>query len=298
MTSQHLPSLEIGLIGVGLLGSALARRLHRHGYRLGMFDIDPAQLEPLVGAGVTGERSAEDTFAHWDRVILCLPNSDLAAALLRDVGHALRPDTFIIDTTTGRPDQMEQMARLVQQHGGQYVEATVAGSSQQLEAGQATLFLGGPQESLRRQQPLFDALADQSFVLGPVGAASRFKLVHNLLLGLHRAALAEALALGEAMGFPAGLALQVLGQTPAASAIMENKGPKMVQRDYQPQARLSQHLKDVRLIQELADNLHARVPLTEVHQRLLVEAEQSGWGDADNSAVIEVYRAGARDLRS
>jgi 3-hydroxyisobutyrate dehydrogenase-like beta-hydroxyacid dehydrogenase len=106
------------------------------------------------------------------------------------------------------------------------------------------------------------------------------------VLGLNRAALAEGLAYGEARGFDGALLLRVLQAGPAASRIMETKGPKMLARDYSPEARLRQHHKDVRLM--LASG--RALPLTEAHERILAAAEAMGLGDEDNSALIEVYR--------
>ena len=140
-------------------------------------------------------------------------------------------------------------------------------------------------------QPLIDVLSSQHFYLGPVGSASRFKLVHNLLLGLHRAVLAEGLVFAETLGFDAATALDILAQTPAVSGVMKTKGRKMAESDFTTQAKLSQHLKDVRLIVEAADRGGAAAPLSELHQTLLEKAENLGFGDADNSAVIQAFRA-------
>ena len=123
-----------------------------------------------------------------------------------------------------------------------------------------------------------------------LGAAAKFKLVHNLVLGLNRAAMAEGLAFAEALGFDLGTTVDVLLETPAASAAMATKGMKMATRDYSPQARLAQHHKDVRLILEEATLHGLDLPLSEVHDLLLSRAEQLGWGDADNSAIIEALR--------
>ena len=143
---------------------------------------------------------------------------------------------------------------------------------------------------LRRREPLG---WQYSVATRPVGAASRFKLVHNLILGLNRAALAEGLAFAEALGFDASDSLSILRETPATSAALEAKGEKMAKRDFNPpQARLSQHLKDVRLIRQLAEEIGAATPLSDAHQTLLKRAEALGLGESDNSAVIEALRRG------
>jgi 3-hydroxyisobutyrate dehydrogenase-like beta-hydroxyacid dehydrogenase len=116
------------------------------------------------------------------------------------------------------------------------------------------------------------------------------KLITNLVLGVNRAALAEGLALAERMGIDGGKALEVLKGSAAYSRQMDTKGQKMLDRDYSVQARLSQHLKDVRLILAEAQHAGIETPLVDAHRRMLELAETLGWGDADNSAVIEALR--------
>ena len=128
------------------------------------------------------------------------------------------------------------------------------------------------------------------FHLGAIGTGSRFKLVHNLVLGLHRAVLAEGVVFAEKMGFGSEETLQILKETPAASGVMDTKGQRMVDRDYEVQARLSQHLKDVHLILSEATRVGATTPLSSAHESLLQQAERLGFGQADNSAIIEAYR--------
>ena len=116
------------------------------------------------------------------------------------------------------------------------------------------------------------------------------KLTTNLALGLHRAALAEALAFAGALGLDLDLALTVLRESSSYSRVMDVKGHKMLRRDYTPQARLSQHLKDVRLLLEAGAAAGLELPLSDLHRRLLERAEAAGLGGLDNSAIMEVFR--------
>ena len=285
----------IGLIGVGLLGSAIASRLALSGLNILGFDVDRQRRQQFASNGVESASSSDDVLACCQSVILSLPTSAHVSSVLKQVeslqgnGSLLRT---VIDTTTGDPREMQVIAESLQQLGVAYVEANVAGSSSQLASGQAALFLGGEAADIARVESLLEAISTTRFSLGPVGAASRFKLVHNLVLGLHRAVLAEGLAFAEAMGFHAGRVLEILEQTPAASAVMQTKGPKMVQQDWSPQARLAQHLKDVRLILEFAECYGAKTPLSEIHQSLLETSVELGLADADNSAILEAFRSG------
>ncbi len=281
----------VGLIGVGLLGTAIAERLLEHGHAVLGFDGDASRREQLSKLHGRVATSASDVFRECQTILLSLPDSGIAAQVLEECQSVFQDNPIVIDTTTGDPDEMAAAAERLRGLGVNYVEATVAGSSRQLRAGTATLFVGGDEESIASVQPLLDVLSRAWVFLGPAGSASRFKLVHNLLLGLHRAVLAEGLCFAESLGFPPATALEILKETPAMSAVMETKGAKMVCRDWQPEARLSQHLKDVRLILALAEQSGINTPLSRVHRELLELAEQLGFGDADNSAILEAYLA-------
>jgi 3-hydroxyisobutyrate dehydrogenase-like beta-hydroxyacid dehydrogenase len=115
--------------------------------------------------------------------------------------------------------------------------------------------------------------------------------VSNLVLGLNRAALAEGLALAEALKIDLDASLEVLRGSGAYSKQMDTKGPKMVRSQYSVQARLSQHLKDVRLMLQCSEELGLELPLTQAHRRLLEKAQLQGLGDLDNSAIFEALRA-------
>ena len=281
-------SNRVGIIGVGLLGSALGLRLAGQGWEV--LGHDPAV--PELG-GLTMCGSAVELAGRCDTLLLSLPTSAVVAEVVGVLGQALTTQHCILDTTTGEPGEMEVLGQALAKHGAVYIEANVAGSSALAKRGEATLFLGGSAETIDRCRPILEALAAKRFHVGLVGAASRFKLVHNLILGLNRAALAEGLAFAEALGFDANDALAILRETPATSSALEAKGKKMAKCDFDPpQARLSQHLKDVRLIRKLAGEIGAGTPLSETHQTLLERAEALGLGESDNAAVIEALRRG------
>lgn len=283
----------VGLIGVGLLGSALADRLRQHHVPVWGFDVDPTRGRMLESVGGRVTESAAKIFSECEIILLSLPTSQIAKEVVLGNREFMKADSVVVDTTTGDPAEMVAISALLQEMSVHYLEATVAASSQQVRRGCGTLLLGGNEADVVSIQWLLPFIAERYFHLGAVGSASRFKLVHNLLLGLHRAVLAEGLTFAESMGFAPQTTLEILRQTPAVSGVMETKGHKMVEADYSLHARLSQHLKDVRLILAEAERTGARTPLSEIHKGLLEQAEQLGFGDVDNSAVIEAFRAPA-----
>lgn len=279
----------VGMIGLGLLGSAMAMRFMRAGFSILGFDIDAERRGELEKAGGRAAASSRPVAAACRRIVLSLPNSSTVSSVLEDLGSALRPGTTIADTTTGSPDEMAGFGAKLDRAGIAYLDATVGGSSHQVRNREAIVMAGGAAQTFRDWEELFASFAQRTFHVGGWGAGARMKLALNLVLGLNRAVLAEALSFARAAGITPGLALEVLEAGPAYSRVMEIKGKKMLNGEFSPEARLSQHLKDVNLILDLANKCGAATPLSRLHRQLLEKAEAAGFGDQDNSAIIKVF---------
>lgn len=278
--------MRVGLIGAGLLGSALGERFVIAGYAVKGFDTSPDRLRELSALGAQTAQSASEVAAFGDVIVLCLPDSRVSSAVLIEIGGELNDEKIVVDTSTGEPGEMEQMGR----RAPRYLDATIAGSSQQVRDREAVVMAGGTAADYEACGELFAAIASRSFHVGSHGAGSRMKLVVNLVLGLNRAALAEGLAFAEAIGVDLEMALEVLRQSPAYSTALDRKGAKMLRRDWAPEARLRQHHKDVRLILAEAEKSGLDLPLSAAHARLLSLAEDAGFADGDNSAILEAFR--------
>ena len=286
----------VGVIGLGLLGSAITERLEEMGFRILGYDIDATARERARGAASEIAEDCRDLLARCGRCILSLPDSRVVEQFLQTFASHLREGQFLIDTTTGDPSVKGRLADQFSQSGCGYVEACVAGSSNQIRRGQAALLIGGASEVIQQVQDVLSGLSEKRFSVGPVGDGAKLKLVHNLILGLNRAVLSEGMGLAQKMGLDLGMTLKVLLETPAYSGVMATKGGKLIRRDYEPQAKLSQHLKDVDLILDSAQAVNARCPLSEIHRNLLQAAERLGFGDRDNIAIHEVFRGDADEL--
>jgi 3-hydroxyisobutyrate dehydrogenase-like beta-hydroxyacid dehydrogenase len=279
---------SIGLVGLGLLGSALADRLLAKGWSVSGFDVDSDRRNWLSQAGGVALNRLEDV-AGFDVILLSLPTSQVVADVVSSLKKELRAGQTIVDTTTGNPAEVESVADVLAGLGIDYLDATVGGSSQQARDGDVIIMAGGSVDAFDRCSDLFDDLAKRTFHLGPAGSGSRIKLAVNLVLGLNRAVLAEGLGYAESLGLDPAATLEVLQASPAASAVMETKGEKMLQREFKPQARLAQHLKDVKVILDTGQAVEANLPMSAVHQTLLKKLVESGNGDLDNSAIIKAF---------
>lgn len=281
---------QVGLIGVGLVGTALSERLLAAGYKVVGYDVAADRLGHLSRLGGTAAASPREVAASARRIVLSLPDSQVAGAVLHEIADLLQPGTIVVDTTTGDPEEMAGFGARLAQCGVHYIDAAIGGSSRQVRAGEAILMCGGEASALAACEDIFQACGFRWFHAGPCGTGASMKLVFNLVLGLQRAVLAEGLTYAAATGIAPATALEVLKAGPAYSRVMDTKGRKMITGDFTAEARLSQHLKDVRLILAAARKAGVRLPLSEVHCRLLEKAEARGYGAADNSAIIKAFQ--------
>ncbi len=280
---------KVGLIGVGLLGAALAERLIAAGHQVLGFDIDANQMQRLCELGGEAADGVRSVAENCRRILLCLPNADIVRSVVDELQHALTSESLIVDTTTGDPQQTIEVAKQLNHQGVGYVDATVLGSSAQAREGQVIVMAGGDEQDLARCSDLLESFAARVFYVGPSGSGAKMKLVVNLVLGLNRAALAEGLSLAKSAGIDLATALEILRSGAAYSAVMDTKGHKMIERDFAPQARLAQHLKDVDLILDMARQLDLPLPLSAVHRKLLERAVARGFAESDNSAIIAAF---------
>lgn len=283
----------VGVIGLGLMGSALAERFLAAGRRVVGFDLRDEARQRLVELGGEAVTSVKAVIEAASVVLLSLPNSDVVEHVCHADAGLFRNDGFlklrIIDTTTGDPDRTAALGRRLSDAGIEYLDATLTGSSQQARDGEVVVTAGGSPAAFQQSEDLFRCFAKQWFHVGPWGSGARTKLVVNLVLGLNRAVLAEGLAFARACGLELPAVLEILRSGAAYSRVMDTKGRKMIDADFAPQAKLAQHLKDVRLILEAGRRAAAALPLSELHEQLLSSLNAQGLGDWDNSAIIRAF---------
>lgn len=289
---------RVGLVGLGLAGTAIAGRLLVEGYDVVGFDIDPARCEELCRDGVKIASTASEVGEQAGRVILSLPDTSVVVQVVEGPGgilEAATPPKYVIDTTTGDPDQTAALAKRLAERGIKLLDAPFSGSSQQLMNKDVVFMIGGERSAFQACRDILEKLSREGFYLGESGSGSRAKLASNLILGLNRLALAEGLVFAKKLGLEPKAFLELLKVTPAYSAAMDVKGDKMLNGDFESQARLAQHCKDISIILKYAEQLGQDLPLSKVHRDVLQKAIEAGDGNLDNSAVIrEIERRGSK----
>jgi 3-hydroxyisobutyrate dehydrogenase-like beta-hydroxyacid dehydrogenase len=284
----------LALIGLGLMGSRMSSHLLGAGFEVRGYDPEPGRLAEFEQRGGTRAGSPEEAVQGCWAALLSLPTSDISRDVCLGPGGISGSGVTsfnVYDTTTGRPEDAEEISSALLELGITYCDSTVSGNSEIAERGELVVMVGGPDHAYRAGRPIFEAIGRSHHHVGKVGSGSRIKLIVNHALTVHRMALAETLVVAELAGMDLDKTLEVLKDSLAYSKVMDVWGDRMVAGDHEhPFARLRQSHKDARLIVEHGRRLGATMDLADVARSALAEGEEAGLADLDNSSVAEVVR--------
>jgi L-threonate 2-dehydrogenase len=286
--------MTIGLVGVGLLGTAVAGRLRKAGHRVVGFDTAPDRMRALVTMGGEAAASARAVALASEAVCTLLPTlAAVETAILGPDGVAAagKSGQVVIQMSTISPALSVRLAAESRARGLDFLDCPVSGTSGVVARGEGMLFVGGERRVFERWRPLLEAVLPRAVYIGPAGQAMVLKLVANLLVALHSAAAAEALHLARQAGLDPAVALEVLTGSAAGSRMLEVRGPLMVRGEYPAQMKLDIFMKDLHLIQEAAAAAGAALPLTDTAERLFAAAAGTGHGDEDLAVVLTALAA-------
>ena len=283
--------MDITVIGLGLMGGTFVGHLLDQGHTVTGYDPDPDRLVEHSAQGGIGADSPGAAASRGDLVLLSLPNSSIMLDVVAEIAREGRAGSLVLDTTTGEPDRATQAAELLAGGGIEFIDCTVSGNAAQTAEKDIIFMIGGTDDQVARARSILEPMSRRVHHVGPVGAGATAKIVVNHILSINRVAVAEGLTVAEKAGLELGPMLEVLRDSAAYSKAMDIWVDRMVAGDhYPPASRVRQSHKDSRLINSFAEDLGVAHELTEVVRRFLIEAEESGLSDADNSSVMEVMR--------
>jgi 3-hydroxyisobutyrate dehydrogenase-like beta-hydroxyacid dehydrogenase len=288
-----LSKSTVGVIGLGLLGEALARRLLKAQFAVSGYDLDPTKTAGLAELGGVLANSVAAVAKDSQTIVLAVFSTEQVESVLeRELLPALGKGSgrVVLCASTCDPDRLAMLAARVAMRGLRLLETPISGSSGQVARGEGIALVGGDRDLLAEVEPMLRALFAGHFHIGKVGDGGRAKLAINLILGLNRLALAEGLTFAERLGLDPAAFLDVARRSAAYSQVMDVKGARMVRGDFAPEGRVTQHLKDVHLMLEQAARVQQQLPLLKVHGEVLEACVRHGEGDLDNSIVIAEIR--------
>jgi 3-hydroxyisobutyrate dehydrogenase-like beta-hydroxyacid dehydrogenase len=278
-------SEAIGVIGLGVMGSAMARNLIAAGHEVLGYDVDPAKSSRLDEMGGEPVHSAADVCSIAELVIFSLPTTDALAAVAGEVAETGPEGLICLETGTFPLTDKEAARNVLAGSGIDLLDTPLSGTG--LQAADATLvvFASGNRESFERARPVFENIGRSTHYLGEFGNGSKMKYVANLLVAIHGLAAAEAHALGIAAGLDPVVVQEVMEDGVGSSKIFEIRGPMMVADDYPPAARLDILLKDSTIIRDFARSVGAPTPLLDAAVPAYEAASGAGLGDLDAAAL-------------
>jgi 3-hydroxyisobutyrate dehydrogenase len=279
--------VQIGFIGLGLMGSRLAGRLHAAGWNVQAWNRSPGPTDALRREGVVIAASAAELVLHSDVVLSSLANDEAVHSVYlgkAGVFSAAKRGTIILEMSTISPELSRLLHRQACTLGLRFLDVAVSGSTPAVEAGTITLLAGGDLNTFERCAPIYESIAKQWFLIGPGSSGVLMKLVVNLLLGVDMQAIAEAVSLGEHLKIDRNILLDVLSKTAVIPPAFVGKFQKIKNGDYSPEFPLRLMSKDMDLAMSAARSSGAVLPAGSAAQSVLA-SNISANGDLDLAAI-------------
>jgi 3-hydroxyisobutyrate dehydrogenase-like beta-hydroxyacid dehydrogenase len=301
MTQSKLPS--IGIVGLGLVGLAIARRLRQRGYPARAFDIDATRRTVAEENDLDWSSSLMELSASSEVIVLCvLDDSALldcstrlaeifdqrcSQSLSKNIETCPKLVLSCVTASQGATRDAAAAITVTRSRDAAFMDLPLLGSSEQILVGTAIGLLGASSHNAQTWAGFLSDVSPRHYHLGAVGQGVAAKLACNLILGLNRSALAEGLALAQALGIAPQQFLSLLKDSPAYSKAVDYAGPKMLKPSKLPASRIRQHRKDIGLIQAATRDAGLHGELIMAQAALLDRAIDLGLGDRDNAAIYE-----------
>ena len=283
---KNLP--VIGFIGLGVMGKPMVRNLLRAAYTLVIYDRNCAPMEELAAEGAGIGLSPSDVASRSDIVILMLPDSpDVEQVVFGPQGvvEGIRPGSTLVDMSSISPVTAVKVATELSKMGMKVLDAPVSGGDVGAIKATLSIMVGGPEEVFNEVLPIFQALGKSIVLCGAHGAGQVTKLCNQVLVALQLEAVAEALVLGAKAGVDPAKIVQVLSGGLARCGVLENRGMRIVNRDFEPGFRVRLHYKDLNNAMAAAKAYDVPLPLTAIVTEMFKRLKVSGRGELDHSAI-------------
>ena len=279
-------SESIGVVGLGVMGSAMSGHLVAAGMEVIGFDIDAEKVAALVERDGLSADSAREVAERAGIVLLSLASVQALEEVTTEVAAGAHPDLLVVEMGTLPLDAKRAARDRLASAGVEMMDVPVSGTGFQAADATLVVFASGSEAGYQRALPVFEVLGRSSYHLGEFGHGSVMKYIANLLVAIHNVAAAEAHALGIAAGLDPDLVQRVMSDGVGGSKIFDIRGPMMAADEYlPPAARLDIILKDARIIRDYAAQVGAPTPLLEAAIPLYERSNEAGLGDLDAAAI-------------
>ncbi|MNV21422.1 2-hydroxy-3-oxopropionate reductase [compost metagenome] len=279
--------LRIAVLGIGMMGRPIARRLKEAGHQVQVWNRTRAKAEPLAAFGITVHASPTEAVQNADMVISLLENGPVVGHVLFESGaaKAMRKGALFIDMASIQPREARDHAARLGEMGLAHLDAPVSGGTVGAENGTLAILVGGRPEDFAQAQPVFAACGRATHV-GPHGAGQLTKLANQMIVGITIGAVAEALLFAAKGGADMAKVREAIQGGFADSRILQLHGQRMLERDFAPRGRMAVQLKDMRNALATAGEIGFDAPITALFETLYAEGVDHGLGELDHSGLF------------
>ncbi|MFT9772995.1 2-hydroxy-3-oxopropionate reductase [Brevibacterium casei] len=281
-------STTIAFIGLGIMGLPMAKNLVDAGFTVRGFNRTPAKAEDLAAAGGQAAATIAEAVDGADVIATMVPDSPDVEAVLDGILAAAKPGAMWIDFSTIRPDVAKELAAQAREAGLKPLDAPVSGGEPGAVDGVLSIMVGGDEADFAAASEVFEAVGKTIVHVGPSGAGQTVKAANQLIVAGNIGLLAEAVVFLEAYGVDTASALEVLGGGLAGSKVLEQKGQKMLDREFAPGFRLALHHKDMGIVTAAAREAGVTIPLGAAVAQLVAATVAQGNGGLDHSGLLTV----------
>ena len=281
----------VGIIGLGIMGGAIARNLVERGWRVIGFDTDPAKNAELSQAKLAIAADVATLTRDAPIIMTSLPTPAAVHKVAQEIASSRQPPRIVIELSTLSLADKLRFETILQAAGHIALDCPLSGTGAQAKLRDLVVYASGDSASIARCAELFSDFAKQSADLGAFGNGSRMKFVANHLVAIHNVATAEAMILAERAGLDPKLVVDMVGPGAGGSRMFQMRAPMMVEGVYEPATmKVSTWKKDMAIIAEFAEDVGCDTPLFSLTQPVYSQAMAMGLGDQDTASVFEVLK--------
>ena len=283
---------KLGFIGIGLMGQPLTLRLLNAGFSVQVWNRSKEKLHTVVNAGAIAANSIADLVSASDVILLCVSDSAAVESVVREhIANCNLSHKLIIDLSSIRPDTTKALAALVQEHGGNWVDAPVSGGVAGAEQGTLAIMAGGRAEDIETARIVLAPLYQQLTHMGEVGAGQVTKICNQMIVSCNVLVIAEMIALAQQAGVNAEQIPVALKGGFADSKPLQIVAPEMATQNFEPvKWRVKTLLKDLTMANDLAAELNSAIPMSGLAQQLMRLHGSHGYLEQDPSTLIKLFK--------
>jgi L-threonate 2-dehydrogenase len=281
----------VGIVGLGIMGGAIARNLVERGWHVVGFDTDAAKCEELAEAGIAIVESVAHLARNTPIIMTSLPTPSAVESVAKQIAESGAAQRIVVELSTLTLADKLRFEATLKKAGHIALDCPLSGTGAQARMRDLIVYASGDAAAIAKCIPLFADFGKQSADLGAYGNGSRMKFVANHLVAIHNVATAEAMILAERAGLDPKLVVEMVGPGAGGSRMFQMRAPMMVEGKYEPATmKVSTWKKDMAIIAEFAGDVGVETPLFTLTQPVYTQAMTMGLGDQDTAAVFEVLK--------